>query len=92
MMQAIKDTGPEKTVRSIAHRVGLRLRCHIKNQPGRPDLVFPRYRTVFCVHDCLWHWHSCNWATTPKTRPEFWAEKFVGTRPAIRSISTTHSM
>ena len=79
MMQAIKskDTGPEKTVRSIAHRAGLRFRLHVKDLPGRPDLVFPRHRTAVFVHGCFWHRHGCSRAAVPKTRPEFWAEKFA---------------
>jgi len=32
------------------------------------------------VHGCFWHRHEgCRYAATPKTRPEFWAEKFAAT-------------
>jgi hypothetical protein len=34
--------------------------------------------TVIFVHGCFWHRHEgCRYATTPATRPEFWAEKFA---------------
>lgn len=77
-MQAIrgKDTVPERLVRSMAHRLGLRFRLHGKNLPGRPDLVLAKHRTVIFVHGCFWHRHNCKLAATPKTRPEFWALKF----------------
>ena len=72
-----KDTQPELIVRSFLHRKGLRFRLHAK-LPGRPDLVFPRYRTAVFVHGCFWHRHEgCSFTTTPKTRPEFWEAKFA---------------
>nr|CBA30138.1 XorII very short patch repair endonuclease [Curvibacter putative symbiont of Hydra magnipapillata] len=78
VMQAIrgKNTMPERLVRSMAHRLGLRFRLHGRNLPGRPDLVLAKHRTVIFVHGCFWHRHDCKLATTPKTRPEFWASKF----------------
>lgn len=78
MMRRIqgKNTGPEMAVRSAAHRLGLRFRLHVKDLPGRPDLVFPRYRTVVFVHGCFWHRHDCSLAATPKTHMEFWQKKF----------------
>ena len=37
-----KDTGPERVVRRIVHALGYRYRLHVKDLPGRPDLVFWR--------------------------------------------------
>ena len=79
MMSRIKgrDTAPEIAVRRIAHRSGFRFRLHRKDLPGRPDLVFPRFRAVVFVHGCFWHRHDgCRFAYTPKTRVGFWAGKF----------------
>ena len=73
-----KDTKAELTVRRLAHRLGLRFRLHVPDLPGRPDIVFPRHRTVIFVHGCFWHRHDCPSATTPKTRTEFWEAKFRG--------------
>ena len=73
------DTGPERKVRSALHRSGYRFRLHRKDLPGRPDIVMPRYHTVIFVHGCFWHRHAgCRLAATPKTRREFWADKFSG--------------
>ena len=79
MMSGIRgrDTTPEIVVRRIAHRLGYRFRLYRKDLPGRPDLVFPRYRTVVFVHGCFWHRHGgCQYTYTPKTRVQFWTGKF----------------
>jgi DNA mismatch endonuclease, patch repair protein len=73
-----KDTGPEKRVRSLLHRLGYRFRLHDKALPGRPDIVLRQYRTVIFVHGCFWHRHrGCRYAYSPKSRVEFWEEKFA---------------
>ncbi|WP_186080850.1 very short patch repair endonuclease [Burkholderia gladioli] len=72
------DTSPELRVRRAAHALGLRFRLHVKTLQGKPDLVFPRYRTVIFVHGCFWHRHpGCRKASTPKTDTEHWAAKFA---------------
>ena len=74
-----RDTLPELTVRSAAHRMGLRFRLHQRKLPGSPDLVFRRHGVAVFVHGCFWHRHQgCANATRPKTRPEFWQRKFDG--------------
>src|SRR5438552_10615468 len=75
-----KHTGAEKILRSLLHKKGLRYRLHVKNLPGSPDLVFPRFRAVIFVHGCYWHSHGCYRSTVPKSRNEFWTEKFATNR------------
>jgi len=71
------DTKPEKIVRSLLHRKGYRFRLHKKNLPGKPDIVLPRYKKIIFVHGCFWHRHEeCRYAYNPKSRVEFWQEKF----------------
>lgn len=75
-----KDTRPEMFLRSALHRMGFRYRLYTKGLPGKPDLVFPKYRAVIFVHGCFWHRHpGCKYTTNPATRPEFWQAKFAGT-------------
>src|SRR5664280_2298558 len=77
-MRAIRsrDTGPERTVRSLAHRLGYRFRLHSGSLPGRPDVVFPRLKKAILVHGCFWHQHhGCRLARVPRSRPEYWPEK-----------------
>ena len=74
------NTKPELLVRRGCHRAGLRFRLHRKDLPGKPDLVFPRYRTVVFVHGCYWHSHGCTYgAVIPKTNTQFWQSKRADT-------------
>ena len=73
-----KDTRPEVALRKVLHGLGLRYRLHGVGLPGKPDLVFPRYKAVVFVHGCFWHRHSgCSIATTPKSNTAFWLDKFA---------------
>lgn len=79
MMSAIrgKDTVPEMVVRRFLHSRGYRYRIHRKDLAGKPDIVIPRLKVCIFVHGCFWHRHpGCPYSTIPKTRPEFWEEKF----------------
>ena len=72
-----KDTKPEIAVRSMLHRSGYRFRLHVKNLPGKPDIVLPKYNTVIFVNGCFWHRHQgCKYAYNPKTHVQFWRKKF----------------
>lgn len=72
-----RDTVPELKVRSLVHGAGYRYRLHVKDLPGRPDIVMPRYRTVIFVNGCFWHRHTnCRYATTPGTNTGYWQNKF----------------
>ena len=74
-----RDTRPELAVRKYLHRTGLRFRLNVGSLPGRPDLVFPRYRTVVFVHGCFWHRHpGCRFAYRPQSNTEFWEAKLDG--------------
>jgi DNA mismatch endonuclease, patch repair protein len=72
-----KDTKPEIAVRSMLHRSGYRFRLHVKNLPGKPDIVLPKYNTVIFVNGCFWHRHQgCKYSYNPKTHVQFWRKKF----------------
>src|SRR5690242_19414048 len=70
------------------YRHGARYRLHRKDLPGSPDLVFgPRKLAIF-VHGCFWHRHAgCKLAWTPKSRVEFWNEKFANNHARDRTAS-----
>lgn len=73
-----KDTKPELRVRSFLHRLGFRFRVQA-SLPGKPDLVFPKYRAALFVHGCFWHRHQdCRYAATPANNARFWETKFAG--------------
>lgn len=72
-----KNTVPEVRLRRALHGLGLRYRIHSRELPGKPDIVFPKWKAVCFVHGCFWHRRpGCNLAATPSTRPTFWETKF----------------
>lgn len=80
IMRAVRraDTKPELAVRKELHRLGFRFRLHRKDLPGTPDIVLPRHLVAIFVHGCFWHRHTgCSKATTPRTRADFWGQKFA---------------
>lgn len=77
MMSGIrgKNTKPEIIVRKYLHAAGFRFRLHVKDLPGKPDLVLPKYKAVIFTHGCFWHMHDCPLFKWPSTRQEFWQDK-----------------
>lgn len=73
-----KDTKPEMIIRRALHRRGFRYKLHDKNLPGKPDMVFPKYKAVIQVHGCFWHKHGCHLFKWPQSRPDFWKQKIRG--------------
>jgi len=74
-----KDTKPEMMVRKFLHKNGFRYRLHVKNLPGKPDIVLPKYKTVIFIHGCFWHAHEkCRYAVMPKTNTGYWSKKISG--------------
>jgi DNA mismatch endonuclease (patch repair protein) len=69
------NTKPELILRRSLHALGFRFRLHDRRLPGKPDIVFPRYRAVLFAHGCFWHGHDCHLHRLPSTRTEFWATK-----------------
>ena len=72
------NTRPELAVRHILTRLGYRYRLHVKELPGKPDIVFLRRKLAIFVHGCLWHLHEgCPLARIPKSRPDYWPSKLA---------------
>ena len=73
-----KHTRPELLIRQGLHRLGFRYTLHNKDLPGKPDLVFRKYKAVIFIHGCFWHAHDCHLFKWPGTRVEFWRQKISG--------------
>ena len=72
-----KDTKPEVWLRKKLFERGFRYRKNVNNVVGHPDLWLSKYNTAIFIHGCFWHRHkNCKYAYTPKSRVEFWLEKF----------------
>lgn len=73
------NTKPELVVRKLIHSMGFRYRLHVKNLPGKPDIVLPRHRKIIMVNGCFWHGHqNCARSKKPVTNIEFWNSKISG--------------
>lgn len=75
-----KGTNPELTLRRCLFRLGYRYRLHQRGLPGKPDIVFPKYRAVILVNGCFWHHHECRDVRVPATRRTWWRKKLEGNR------------
>ena len=86
-----EDTKPEILVRRLVHSMGFRYRLHVKDLPGRPDLVFPAKRKVIFVHGCFWHGHNCEAGTLPQSNVDYWSVKqarnMARDRQSLRSLA-----
>ncbi len=82
MMSSVraKNTKLELEVRRRLFALGYRYRLHLRDLPGTPDMVFPKYSTVIFVHGCFWHYHGCHLSTIPDTRRGWWKKKLQGNR------------
>jgi DNA mismatch endonuclease, patch repair protein len=82
MMSGIqgKNTKPEIRIRKALHQRGFRYRLYVKSLPGKPDLVFPKYKAIIQINGCFWHGHECHLFKWPSTRPEFWQNKIFETK------------
>jgi len=71
------ETSVEVKVRKYLFKQGFRYRKNVKELPGKPDIVLPKYRTAIFIHGCFWHRHdNCARATTPKSNLNYWNNKF----------------
>jgi DNA mismatch endonuclease (patch repair protein) len=76
-----KGSNPEMRLRRLVHGLGFRYRLHVKELPGKPDLVFPARRAVIFMHGCFWHRHEgCRLARLPKSKLDFWMAKLEANR------------
>lgn len=75
-----RNTKPEITVRKALFSLGFRYRLHVSRLPGKPDMVFPKYKSVIFVHGCFWHGHKCHLFKWPHTNRAFWRKKIERNR------------
>jgi DNA mismatch endonuclease (patch repair protein) len=72
-----RDTGPERRLRSLLHKAGLRYRVNVRPLPTlrrTADVVFPKARIAVFVDGC--YWHGCPDHYRPaRVNDQFWREK-----------------
>jgi DNA mismatch endonuclease (patch repair protein) len=84
-MQANKarDTGPEKRLRTLLHKAGLRYRVAAKPLPRlrrTADVLFPALRVAVFVDGCFWHGCPQHYRPATRNNSEFWRQKIEGNR------------
>jgi len=73
-----KDTGPETIITGLLRRRRLRFETHATDLPGRPDIVFPKWKVTVFIDGDFWHgWRFPLWEH--KLSPK-WQEKIGNTR------------
>jgi DNA mismatch endonuclease (patch repair protein) len=77
-----RDTGLERLVRSELHKRGLRFRKHVKELPGRPDIVFPSARVAVFIDGDFWHGYRL--PAWEKSLSDFWKRKIRRNRERDR--------
>ena len=90
IMRQVKsqDTKPEMQIRRWLHAAGYRYRLHRDDLPGKPDIVFAKYKKVIFVNGCFWHGHPCKrGARLPKNNEAYWRAKID--RNAARDARNT---
>ena len=73
-----KDTGLERLVRSELHKRGLRFRKHVKDLPGKPDVVFPGPKVAVFIDGDFWHGYR--FPAWEHKVSDFWKEKISKNR------------
>jgi DNA mismatch endonuclease (patch repair protein) len=82
-MSRIRSTGttPERVVRELLSKAGIRYRMNVRSLPGRPDFANKRRRFAIFVHGCFWHSHAdCSLASDPKSNRSYWLPKLERTK------------
>lgn len=76
-MSHIRSTNskPEEIVRKYLFSKGFRYRKNVRNLPGTPDIVLPKFKTIIFVNGCFWHKHDCPRFVWPSSHQEYWRPK-----------------
>lgn len=78
-----EDTAQEVLLRRLLWKRGLRFRKNLRTLPGKPDIVFWRYRVaIFCDGD-FWHgrdWEKLSAKLVKGSNPHYWVEKVRSNR------------
>jgi DNA mismatch endonuclease (patch repair protein) len=77
-----RETKPERKLRSLLFRSGLRFRkdySPVPNERVTVDILFPRQRICIFVDGCFWHGCPLHFEI-PKTHSSWWQEKIEDNR------------
>lgn len=78
-MRAVRgtNTSPEVKLRKGLWQAGIRgWRLHVRNLPGRPDIVFRGCKLAVFIDGCFWHGCSLCYRR-PKSNQSYWDAKLT---------------
>lgn len=84
-----KDTKPEKLLKRALWHAGLHHRSNKQKLPGKPDIVFIKYKLVIFIDGTFWHGY--NWKERKgkiKSNREFWIPKIERNIQRDREINS----
>lgn len=74
----LQDGSLEKLVQRELRARGLKFRRHVRNLPGKPDIVFPKEKVAVFVDGDFWHgWRLPTWEYKLS---KFWHDKLRANR------------
>lgn len=69
-----RGTGPERVIKSLLRRAGIRFRTNIRRAGVRTDFLLNDHRVALLVDGCFWH--GCfKHRPLPKSHVSYWSEK-----------------
>ncbi|GEM90068.1 very short patch repair endonuclease [Oceanithermus desulfurans] len=77
-----KDTKLEMRVRSELHKRGYRFRKHVKELPGKPDVVFTKAKVAVFIDGDFWHGYR--FPAWEHKVSDFWKQKINKNRERDR--------
>ena len=82
-----KNTQLELKFRKALRKAGLKeYKIHVKNLPGRPDVVFVKSKLAIFIDGCFWH--GCSKCfVTPKSNRSFWLKKIQKNKLRDQKVS-----
>src|SRR5258705_10475628 len=82
-MSRIRSSGtaPERVVKQLLSRAGIRYRLNVRDLPGKPDFANKTRKFAIFLHGCFWHSHeNCALASDPKSNRSYWQPKLQRTK------------
>lgn len=73
-----KDTSLERLIRSELHSRGYRFKKHVKDLPGKPDVVFQTAKVAVFIDGDFWHGYR--FPSWEHKLSNFWKEKIAKNR------------
>nr|WP_194775009.1 very short patch repair endonuclease [Pararhodonellum marinum] len=83
-----KNTKPEQRLKKALWQAGIRYRSNRRKLPGKPDIVWIKYKVVVFVDGAFWHGHDWeNRQASLKSNRDFWIPKIERNKQRDQEIN-----